>query len=297
MRSHRSFCRRILAVTAAGLLGGAIVRADKPVWAGSGGSGTGGASSSGNWSTGSKPGKSETAQVSSGKATIDSVLEFGALEFTGGTIDAIAGNSLTLSLSTAASTWTGGEFSGATLNINQPLTIGAGAAKKVTTGSDLNLSGSTSWTGEDIGTGGGSQIKNASTGTFTASSDGKIAHDQAGTRATFRNDGTFTKSAGAGGTSATEIEATFNNFGTLNANAGNLKLSGGGSSSGSVNIGNGAKLQIASNDYAFSGGAINNTTAGGTGKLELGGAITTFSSTTSGDAELAVAGGTAKFDG
>ena len=80
------------------------VRADKPIWAGTGGGGSGGASSGGNWTTGTKPGKTDKAVVATGKATVDSNLEFGALEFTGGTIDGAF--TLTLSLTTDVTTWT-----------------------------------------------------------------------------------------------------------------------------------------------------------------------------------------------
>src|SRR6185436_11002628 len=119
-----------------------------------------------------------------------------------------------------------------------------------------------------------------------------LAHSQGGTRATFTNNGTFSKSAGS--TGATEIQATFANGGTVSVGAGTLKLSGGGNSSNAVSVDNGAKLQIASSNFDFTGGTLNTT---GTGVIEINSAVASFAGTT-GNANLAVNGsGTARLNG
>jgi fibronectin-binding autotransporter adhesin len=91
-------------------------------------------------------------------------------------------------------------------------------------GAKLNLSGNTNWTADLLSTGTGAEITND--GNFTTSFDGLLAHNQGGTRAVFKNHGSFTKSNGNGG--ETEIQARFENDGTVNVNAGKLHLTGGG---------------------------------------------------------------------
>jgi hypothetical protein len=215
-----------------------VARADRPVWAGGNGTVTNG----NNWTTGNAPGKSDVAQVKNhaDNPHVVGSLEFGALEFSDGIIDGTG--SLTLSLATATSLWTGGEFSGATINYSAALEIGSGNAKKVSSGAHLNLGGATTWGADNLTVGGSAVITN--TGAFTTSFDGKIAHDTATTRGTFTNNGTFTKSSATAGT--TEIETLFQNNGSLMVNGGTLKLSGGGSSAGAAHIAAGAHLEFAS---------------------------------------------------
>lgn len=189
--------------------------------------------------------------------------------------------------------WTGGDVASVIVNSGDTTIAGTGP-KKLYGGAKLNLSGSTNWSADSIGTGGAAEIIN--TGTFTTSFDGLMAHNQGGTRATFKNEGNFTKSNATSGT--TEIQAAFENTAggaSVTVGAGTLKLSGGGRSSKAVTIGNGASLEIAATDFAFEGGAIN----GSTGKLKLSDKITTFSNATGGDAEVVVDGpnANAKFDG
>ncbi len=252
-----------------------------PSWAGGNGGNTN-ANIGNNWSTGNLPGNSELARLANGKMTLLVPLEFGALEFSGGIID--GSSSLTLSLAT--STWTGGEVDTATLNVSG-LTIGAGATKKVHNNGRLNLSGPTTWSGGDITTASGAQISNA--GSFSVTFDGRIAHE-AGTRATFTNSGTFTKSTTAG---VTEIAAVFNNTNALRVETGILKLTGGGTNSagGNVHLDSGATLQLADNNYVFAGGNFT-----GTGTIEVTGATTTFNGAHGGSAHLKVSGGTASFE-
>jgi hypothetical protein len=263
----------------------ATMRAAQPVWAG--GHGNDAASNGQNYNNngGNVPTANDRVRHSGGTMFVDVPLTFGSLEFTGGIIE--GANPLTLSDST--SDWTGGELSTATLNLSG-LRITAGAnAKTLNNGAKLNLSGTTAWGADNITTGGGSEFNNA--GTFTTDFDGKIAHDGISARTTFNNNGTFTKSAGS--TGATEIQTIFNNNSgaSLNVNAGTLKLSGGGASTGTVNVSSTAQLQIVGN-YSFSGGNLT-----GNGTIDIADALTTFSGTNGGGTNLKVSGGRAKFSG
>ena len=102
-------------------------RAAKPVWAGGGGNAGGNT-----WNTGTgnvAVGTNDVAQVSNHTDNPHVVrsLTFGGLEVSDGIID--GAGSLTLSLATATSLWTGGEFSAATIEYQNNLNIGAGNSK------------------------------------------------------------------------------------------------------------------------------------------------------------------------
>ena len=150
--------------------------------------------------------------------------------------------------------WTGGSLN-AKVTSNGQAAVSGNATKLIATSGELTLTGNTTntWTGGAV------------------TNQGKLSH----------------------GAISTDIQTNFSNTGTVNATTGTLKLSGGGSSSGNVVLGNGAKLQVNGADFAISGGNF----TGANGKLELAGNTTTFTNTTSGDAEFAVGGGNAKFDG
>jgi fibronectin-binding autotransporter adhesin len=235
------------------------------------------------------PTETDVVVIETGKRVkVDADSRWSAIELTGGIIDGT--NSVTLLDS--SSLWTGGEILETTLNANG-MAIGAGSAKKIGSGAKLNLTGTTLWSADDILSGGAAEIANS--GVFNVTFDGAIADDDSGTKASFKNSGTFEKSGGSGG--HTEIAALFENTGAVFATVGTLKLTGGGSSSNTVTVSDGARLQIAAGTFAFIGGELKRADATGTGVIEISNATATFSNTT-GDAHLSVIGaGIARFDG
>ena len=225
-------------------------------------------------------GGNTSLQVSGGEAKFDSAHE------TSGKLTLASGNvSGTGNATVGSFEWTGGAL-GAKVRSTGNTTISSNTTLSLT--NELTLAGNTTWDGTQISGSGSAKIANESGKTFSATGDGIIS---GGSNIVFTNAGTFEKSSG--NVTSTNIQTRFENSGEIKASAGTLKLSGGGNSSNTVTIGNGAKLEIDGTDFAFTGGAIN----GSTGKLQLSGNTTTFTSTTSGDAELAVNGGTASFNG
>jgi hypothetical protein len=224
----------------------------------------------------------------------------GTAHFTGnhntsGALTLVAGNVEGTSTETATIggglTWTGGTITAARVQSTGGGTIGAGGSKILGNGAQLSLAGSTTWTGDTVTTGGGSAITNS--GTFDVTTDSALAHDTtSGARSSFRNDGTFTKSSGAGGSAKTEVQTVFTNNGTVNANAGTLLLSGGGSNTGTLSTGNGARLELGSG-FSLTGGTVN-----GSGTTAIVGTTTWSGGTMNGTGTTSVeTGGTLTVSG
>jgi hypothetical protein len=262
-------------------------------------SGSGVWSETARWNPGAIPGGSDIALVSAGAATVGDARTIRALQLSGGTITGGG----TLTLAGTGSTWSGGTLGGTgTLRIaTGGLLEVVGSVDHVfsradgntTGGRTIENAGTVRWSGGNLLGGDGSTFINTASGLLVITGAGTFGHNLSGVSPSLTNAGILEKTSGAGG--PTDIQVRFDSTGTIKASAGTLKLSGGGSSNNTVTIGNGAKLQIAGNDFAFTGGAIN----GSTGKLDLSDKITTFSNATSGDAEVSVSGATAtaKFDG
>ena len=198
------------------------------------------------------------AIIASGQATLDASYSIGALTLSGGVINGT--NNLTLN---GLLTWSGGAMidGGVTHAINGIVLSGAG--DKILSGRTLINDGTATWSAGDFVTSTGAVFAND--GTFVASFDGNF-RSQAGTTF-FNNTGVFQKTAGAGGTSATTIEAVFNNTGAVQVQAGRLVLSGGGSVSGSFTLAAGTGLAL-QNDYNFAAGS--NLSGAGNVSVELG---------------------------
>ena len=160
----------------------------------------------------------------------------GSVTLAGGTI---GGNG---TLTTASPfNWSYGDLrDGGVLNANAGGTLSSANAKYLYD-HKLNLDGATTWSGGPIYTGGGSLITVKPGAAFTTDFDGTVNYNLGGNRATFDNQGTFTKSAGTG---TTGIDAVFTNSGTVNVVTGTLALNSGGSSSGPINVAANATLLL-----------------------------------------------------
>ncbi len=240
-------------------------------------SGTGAWTDTARWNPSAVPTSSDVAILGSGAATLTSAESVRSLQFSGGTL----GGSQPLTL-LGRSEWSAGTLAGtASLKVNPGATLViSGSANKLiahgdaaaTAGPSLVNQGTISWTGGTLASGTNASFANNSGATFTTTFDGTLAHSQGGSRPVFTNAGTFSKVEGSG---TTDIQATFSNTGTITVSAGTLKLSGGGNSTGSVNIGNTATLQIAS-DYTISSAAQvtgNGTLQLASGTLALSGSL------------------------
>jgi len=137
-----------------------------------------------------------------------------------------------------AATWKdGGTMSGTgSSTFNGGLAISGATLVKDLDRRSLNLAGASSWIGDGvIAFSNGAVLTNngsfadQNTGTVSLTTDGNSGNK-------FINVGTYAKS----GTGTTSINAAFTNNGTLQVNAGTLKLNGSVASSGSVNVAGGA---------------------------------------------------------
>lgn len=229
------------------------------------------------WNPGAVPTAADVAIVSGGTASLTAGHSLRSLQFSGGTI----GGAQTLAL-LGRSEWTAGTLAGtATLKVEAgaSLVLSGSGIKTLahgdagaTSGPSLVNLGTVSWTGGNLASGTSASISNQSGATFSTTFDGTLTHSQGGGRPVFNNAGTFAKLEGAG---TTDLQATFNNTGTLTVSAGTLKLAGGGNSTGAINIGHPATLQIAS-DYTISSAAQvtgNGTLQLASGTLALNGSL------------------------
>jgi len=143
--------------------------------------------------------------------------------------------------------WVSGGFTGTgSATIVGDATIAGPSLRTIETG-PVTFAGTTTWTNAPIvnGGNGGIFVGNTSlinTGTWLdqIAYGSTIARQGSASFATFSNEGTYAKS----GNSGVNIATTFNNSGTLSVQAGELRLSGGGSSTGLFDVGAGATLVL-----------------------------------------------------
>ncbi|MBS3029307.1 MAG: SBBP repeat-containing protein [Dolichospermum sp. DET50] len=153
-------------------------------------------------------------------------------------------------------------------------------------GTTLETTGATFWTGNgQLYAANAATWNNTSTGTIDLQGDADFVHWY-GAQSTFNNAGTLTKSNGTT-TDESYISGIFNNTGTVQVKKGTLKLSGGGTNTGSFSIDNGATLKLSS-DYNFNAG--NSVTGAGNFNIESG--ITTVDTTSTWLAPVNLIGGT-----
>jgi hypothetical protein len=236
-------------------------------------------------------GKTYDAIINGGTVTLDQAISIQGLAFSFGTIT--GPGTLTLS---GATTWSGGTMSGAGVthvNAGTSLAINNTTGTPILDGRTLDLAGSAT---ADAG-----QLNLQNGGTLNLLSGGALRGNQviysggpgtlnvlAGgtlTRSgvTYAQTSVFTPLNNAGAVNVTQgtltMLAPFNNNGAVQVQGGQLLLDGGGSSTGSFTVANGAALTFAA-DYSLLPGAsiasgassalaVTDPTAGG-GKAALG---------------------------
>jgi Ca2+-binding RTX toxin-like protein len=183
----------------------------------------------------------------------------GVLNLTSGTINGTGALTVSGKLN-----WSGGTLSGTgkktisgALNLSNDLTLST---------TTLETTGTTIWIGNGtLYTSSAAIWNNTSTGTIDLQSDADFSYNT-GTKTTFNNAGSLTKSNGTT-TDESYISGFFNNTGTVQVKAGTLNLSGGGTNTGSFSIDTGATLRITAG-YNFDTG--NNVTGAGKFNIESG---------------------------
>ena len=229
--------------------------AGQPTWAGGNDNK---ASNGSNWNNtgGLPPGQTDKVVISAGTVIFDTNLTYGALSFSGGTLN---GNA-TLTLGTlGASDWTGGTMTfssggGVVVSGGGSLSISGSSTDHDFGGSAVSNSGTVNWTGGRLRSGNGGTFTN--NGTFNDSASSDVNNDLGGTSLTFTNGsaGTYNKTA----TGTTTFYVPLNNSGAINVSSGRLTIHGGGTSSGSLTAsGMGSDLVI-DNGYTLNSGSTVN---------------------------------------
>ncbi len=182
-------------------------------------------------------------------------------------------------------TWTGGTLTGAaSTTFDNDVTISGANTKALSLGRVVNLNGTTTWTGNTAANNNAIQFHNGATinnnATFNdANPFASFIEHSTGSPHNFNNIGVYNKLSNT--ITTVDFGVAFNNTGTVNINAGTLRPSGGGTSTGVFNIAAGATLQ-----FIDGPSTLNNATTQGAG---------TFMITTDnvgGDTVVTVNGGT-----
>ena len=234
----------------------------------------------GNWTPAGPPGTGDIAVVNVANPQLASDTTILGLNQGGGTVSG-AGN-LTV---TGSSSWTGGSQSGTgSSTYGDTLAITGPGLKVLVGGRTLNLGGTTTWSGNTATSNNAIRFWNGATinnsGTFNDDNpfDSFIEHNVGGPHA-FNNIGTFNKNANT--TTLVDSGVAFNNSGTVNVNSGVFLPGGGGTSTGTFNIADGAKLEFRNGNHT-----LNNVTTSGAGTFQIS------TENVGADAVVAVNGGT-----
>ncbi len=277
--------RSKLAIAAIAALGSSALQAANVTWVGAGATSFWDVVA--NWSTNALPGAADDALLGafdttfrSGTVTVQSYSGTGTLSVTGGAL----GNTLASTIGgltfsagtiggagnlsiTGMTQWTGGSMSGTGTTFAKDMAITGPNLKVLVTGRTLDLSGTTTWSGNTAANNNAIRFWNGATinnsGTFNDANAfaSFIEHNSGGPHA-FNNSGTYNKLSNTLTTVDTFV--AFNNSGTVNVDAGTMQLNGGGTSSGVFNIAAGAKLQLFTQNFT-----LNNVTTSGAGIFEI----------------------------
>ncbi len=216
-------------------------------WGGS----TGSWNTGSNWVLNSAPTTVDTAQITSGNASIDSDVTIAALNFNGGTIS----GSSDLYLTGSGSSWTGASMSGSGSTI---LNSGASMTLYTTGNHDLNgrilqNNGTINWSLGYLRGGNSATLTNASGATFNdQNASGYSINNPFGGIFSFINNGTYTRNVG----SVTYFDVPLYNNATVNLQQGTIQLRADGTMSATsvVNASAGTNL-IFTNNYTLETGA------------------------------------------
>ena len=182
--------------------------------------------------------------------------------------------------------WTGGTISAViTLQSNIGLNISGAADKTFAPFGTINSAGIGTWTGVGIVYAGYGSVLN-NTGSFTVQNDSMYYNNTGGSPVpVFINNGSFTKTNSAGVTTfrSNNNGVAFNNNGTINVQAGDLLLGGGGTgTNGIFTVASGSHIDLTALNFAlwgnlvFNGAGVTRANAGG---VAFGGGTNTINGT------------------
>jgi hypothetical protein len=176
------------------------------------------------------------------------------------------GGTGTVTLAGTGNQWTGGTMTGAgTTQVNANLAISGAATKGMAAGRILNVTGTTTWSGNTAANNNSIQFNSGTinnSGTWIdANPFDSYLNLFSGTNL-FNNTGTYTKQ----NSTITTVEVPYANTSIINVNAGRLKSTGGGTHTGTFNIAAGATL-----DFNTGTHNLNNITTSGSGTMEISG--------------------------
>lgn len=256
-----------------------------------------------NWNDGTTglPQAGDTALLGSADTRIRSVMSVGDLTGTGslsveagghlvlggtgsiGGLQLRSGSQLTNSgrlVATEASSWVGAVLRGAGITrIEGPLTIAGNlfdSSPGLINGHTLELAGTTTYAGQrGLSVGDGATLVNQGSWVDQSPNDVTMGNFNGGT-GRFLNQGTFTKASNTRTLIGEGSAMDFENTGTLNVEAGYLRLSSSRvSSTGTLNIAAGAELSLVSNNATLGGQVVNHGTLGlDGGPLAIAGDLT-----------------------
>ena len=208
--------------------------------------------------------------------------------------------------------WSGGTMTGSGRTIIPPgVTLNIINTVSLTGGRTLENGGTLLWTGGNIGSGNAVVITNRPGALFEVRNAAGLNYT-ANASSRFDNAGTFRKSVNAG-TTTVFPGMTFNNYNTVEIQAGTLALSGGGTHSGAFDVAAGTTLHLSGGTHTASLGSsitgagnltLNVVTATLAGLVNVGG-MNTFDGGTANltgnyictNNTLILSGGTANFNG
>jgi hypothetical protein len=179
-------------------------------------------------------GNNYNATVNGGTVTLDQDISIEKLTIGGGTIT----GSSNLILNGLSSAWSAGTMSGSattTIASSGSLAINGSAIHNLNR--SLVNEGTVTWPSANVSMNSSTFQNN---GTFTSSPTLTRTFFNSGGTTVFNNAGTFTKL----NTGAAEFGVTFNNTGTVDVQAGTLRLEAGGTHSGDFDIDGGAMLEL-----------------------------------------------------
>ena len=253
---------------------------------------TGDWSDSTRWSCGAVPGVGDDAIINGGTVSVNSAATVDNLSLTNGTLQGSATLTVTQTMD-----WTGGWQSGSGATVIPPGAAlnASGSSQKMLAGSrTLNNQGTLTWSGTgifNINQNSTAVIQNS--GLFDVQADTALGSGQLNTTATFNNTGIFRKSGGTGVTTVATV-LTFNNSGTVQVQAGTLRLWTGATSNsgGAFEVSSGATLQ-------FTGGTHNlfaTSAVSGAGQVRFDGATVNLDGAYTVSGLTTVSGGTPNFN-
>jgi uncharacterized repeat protein (TIGR01451 family) len=238
----------------------------------------------GNWSDiarwnncgGHAPGASDSATITSGTVTLDVDVTVQDLAITGGTLTGSYSIIVTNSMA-----WSGISY----MSGSGTTTLASGATGTITTSwgnpndypvldtRTLNIAGSMVLNGnQSVEMNNAATIAIVSTGIFDFQSNGGLTN-YTGAAGVVNNSGMLKKTAGTG-TSTINLVAV-NNTGTVQGQAGTLKMAGGGSSTGSFTASSGGTVDFGGGTHGVTLGVANSISGAGT--ISFSGGTTTIS--------------------